>query len=149
MRTTKNADYGAWIGTGIANIEKFNLEHKDEIDAKKQVTLDKIEVSIRSIKAWLADPNNLKDMRIMSWQSGLYKALAELMGALAVDEELGAALQDSESLMADDLVDIFKTVSGLKDSLVKTQAQTNLQGLVTALNTNGFTALATRLGLLL
>jgi len=144
MLTTKNADYGAWVGTAIAKIEKFNLEHKDEINANKKVDANSVEVAIRTIKKWLADPenpDNLKNMRDMGWQAGLYKSVAEFLQAVfSKDSTLG-----DSSLLQDDIVEIFKTVSGLKDSLVKTQAQNSLLGLLVTLKANGFTVLAARL----
>jgi flagellar motility protein MotE (MotC chaperone) len=147
MRTTPNADYGAWVGTAVAKIEKFNLEHKDEIDASKQITTDKIELTVDMIKEWLLDPkkDNLKNMREMAWQAGLYKALADLMGALANDKELGGILKEGDSSLADDLVAIFETVSGLKDSLVKDIANESKAALIATLKANGFTDLAARL----
>jgi hypothetical protein len=144
MITTKNADYGAWVGTAIAKIEKFNLEHKDEISANKKVDANSVETAIRTIKLWLADPNNpdnLKNMRDMGWQAGLYKSVAEFLQAVfSKDSTLGDSI-----LLQDDIVAIFETVSGLKDSLVKDIANESKAALIATLKANGFTDLAARL----
>ena len=141
MLTSKNADYGAWVGTAITRIEKFNLEHKDEIDATKKVDANSVETAVRTIKAWLADPNNLKNMRNMNWQAGLYKSLAALLQAVY---SKGSTLGDS-ILLQTDIVSIFETVSELKDSLVKNMANESKTALIATLKANGFTDLASRL----
>ncbi|MFA5100465.1 MAG: hypothetical protein WC547_06245 [Candidatus Omnitrophota bacterium] len=136
MKSTPNADHAAFVGQGLANIEKIHLAAKTEkIDAAS------IKATIADIKAWLADPNHLKDMRIMQWQRALYEALAALVKEISQDDS-GVVL---DSAMQDDIFAIFATVPGLKDSLVKELATQDAAGMATTLRANGFNELASRI----
>jgi hypothetical protein len=136
MGSTKNADYGAWFAMGLANLAKINLQSKTA-----KIGATDIAAIIGDIKAWVTDKNHLHDMRNMSRQASLYRALAGLLKEVyAAKSTLG-----TDQGVQDNIVAIFGTISGLKDTLVKKLANQGLQSLVTTLKANGFQALAQRL----
>ncbi|HRZ14050.1 MAG TPA: tetratricopeptide repeat protein [Candidatus Omnitrophota bacterium] len=135
-KSTTNADWAAYICTALANLAKINLA-KDT----GKVTDTDVKNIVADIKAWLADPNHLLDMRNMHWQKDLYEAVAAL--AKQVYEKDAALGKDSA--LADDLVAIFTTIAGLKDSLVQEFGTTAVEGLVKSLKENGYKDLAYRL----
>ncbi|MFA5099512.1 MAG: hypothetical protein WC547_01325 [Candidatus Omnitrophota bacterium] len=139
MNTTKNADYAAFVARAMANLETINLAHNSgNVDAKQ------IKETIAAIKAWLADPDHLKDMRVRGWQKELYNALAALVKKAC--EKSSALAKDKD--MQDNVVAIFGTIADLKDSIVKELASKDLDSLVNSLKANGFKDFAYRLEML-
>jgi len=136
MNTAKSADHAAFVARALANIEKINLQNNTG-----EVNAGDLKATIADIKAWLSDPNHLKDMRNMHWQKMLYDALKALLKEVyKKGSDLGA-----DKALQDDIVAIFATVPGLQDSLVKKLATQDARNLAAALRKNGYKELASRI----
>ncbi|HOU35799.1 MAG TPA: tetratricopeptide repeat protein [Candidatus Omnitrophota bacterium] len=133
MNATANADHAAFVARALANIETINLANNTgKVDAKM------VKETIADIKAWITVPEHLKDMRHRDWQRRLYDALTAL---LKQAYKKGSTLGDDKA-MQENIVAIFGTISGLKDSLVKKFATADMNSLIKHLKSEGFKDLA-------
>jgi len=133
MNVTTNADYAAFVARALANIETVNLANNTgKVDAKM------VRDTIADIKAWITVPEHLKDMRNRGWQKKLYDALTALLKQVY---KKGSSLGDDKA-MQENIVAIFGTISGLKDSLVKKLATADMNSLIKHLKAEGFKDLA-------
>ncbi|MFA5100759.1 MAG: tetratricopeptide repeat protein [Candidatus Omnitrophota bacterium] len=140
MNATTNADHAAFIARALANIETINLANNTgKVDAKM------VKDTIADIKAWITVPEHLKDMRNRGWQKKLYDALTALLKQVYTK---GSDLGDDKA-MQENIVAIFGTISGLKDSLVKKLATADMNSLIKHLKANGFKDLAYKIEMIL
>jgi hypothetical protein len=101
--------------------------------------------TLQVVKDWITANNNLKDMRVMSWQSALFQALFDLTKNIYKSDSAFTAAQKKE--FESSLKAIFGKIQGLQDPKVKKQAVAGAKALVKYLTESGQKDLIKRLGL--
>ncbi|MDD4940525.1 MAG: hypothetical protein PHE65_01300 [Candidatus Omnitrophica bacterium] len=136
IKKNGGADHEAWVARAMADIITLHLQKN-----ANDISDEAIKAVVSDIRDWVTDSNNLLDMRQMQYQRRLYEVLAELVTEFANTRP--GLLEDQQ--VAGDFLDIFATIPGLRDSLVKELAAKAVTDAAVKLRDKDFDAFANKL----
>jgi hypothetical protein len=136
-----NADSGSWYVQGMTNIGKLQLQNNTG-----NLSAEQTKSILSGGKEWITGKYNLKDMRLMSWQSAMFKQMFNFAKEI-YKKDAKVYTEEQKKGYDEYFKSIFAQIATLDDPLVKEQAITAAKDLAAYLKQSGQEALIARLGL--